>query len=128
MEFVDEIDRKTEFENVLKEVSDEFIILNNKPNYKDIDEVVYGVYLNKGTDKEHKFVIFSSISIYDNKFREYGSDAIRLLRWNNGRPVGISVRVNRTKNWMKNLTKKLHNFKFNNVFEDAYKAHSKTGE
>jgi len=118
--FLKELTTKEIFENVLKELSDDYLLLNQQDSYKSTDELIYGIRLNKGNPNEKKFIIFSSISIYNHKFRGYGSDAIRILRWNNGKPNGKSIRVNRTPNWATNLKKKVMNFKFNNEFENAY--------
>ncbi len=115
MEFIKEIDRKIQFENVLSEICDTFILLKNDNIDHSINEYVYGVILNRGKENERRFKIYSSISIYDNKFRSYGSDAIRILPWGNKKPIGKSIRVNRTPNWHKNLIKKVLNFKHNDA-------------
>lgn len=107
---------KEEFEKTLSNICDSYQVLNDNEKYKySVDEYLYGIILNKDKENERKFIIFSSISIYNQKFRDYGSDAVRILRWQNQRPVGKSIRVNRTPNWSKNLKKKVLNF--NNSFE-----------
>lgn len=114
MESVVDTLNKQEFEEKLATICDSYQILNNQERYRHIQEYLYGI-----TIKEHKFVIFSSISVYDDHFRDLGRDAIRIVRWYNKRPIGTHKRVNRTSNWLSNLKKKI--YYFDNSFEDSIK-------
>jgi len=104
-----------DFERTLSEITPYYQILNSPTKYTQTDELLYGIILNKGQEDERKFIIFSSLSIYSKKFRDYGADAIRILRWKDHKPIGKSIRVHRTPNWNKNLKRKVLNF--NNNFE-----------
>jgi hypothetical protein len=119
IETINQKNIKEEFERTLSEITPHYQILNSDTKYTETDELLYGITLNKDKENQRKFIIFSSISIYNQKFRDYGADAVRILRWHNQHPVGKSIRVNRTINWSKNLKKKVLNF--DNSFEDSIK-------
>lgn len=57
--------------------------------------------------------IFSSIHVSNNKSRDCGKDAIRILLWHKSlkKTVGGNGRVNRTANWRQNVEKKIASLK-----------------
>lgn len=110
---------KEEFEKVLSD-NGIWIVLNGKNGFTETTyEYIYGIVLKENPNNHtlHRhYIIYSSIDKNTDKFRDIGTDAIRIIRWINNKPHGKHIRVNRSKNWAANLSLKLFDFRINNKY------------